>query len=425
MIGRWFQLIVLLVCVGSNAYSGERLGVQAITDLSVLNSGLPYSGGTSPDSQTNLNGQLVLLGTFRITDRFSFSYEGRLSHQEGLAGSDPRIQQTRTSPVVQGYVRYDLPLSWSLSLQAGKFGHPFGQFLSRNYANENPLIGFPLVYTHRTTLRSNYLPYGPTDLVNYRYRQRAPEAYGLGSVNSWLPLLGYSYPTGLMAFGSSSRLDYRIAVINSSLSNPLDLGEPGQRIQWTAGGGWNCLTGLRLGTSYAEGPFLDAQTIPHLPTGTNLRDFPQRALGFDVQYTLNHLEFYGELIFNQYRVPYIQQRLGATGYYLELKRTWTPRIFTAVRWNQIYFDRFRYGAGNQTAYSQQIEPVSEASYLGVRWDENVNSLEAGLGYRLTEKLLAKASYQYNRTVAGNDPKDNVFAVQLVYSFDVRSLLRVR
>ncbi len=425
MIRKSLRVIPLLVCLSSIAHAGERFGLQAITDFSLSNSGLPYSNGSTDDSQTNVNGQLVLLGTYRFTDRLFFSYEGRLNHLEGLSGSDPRLQKTRTTPVVQGYVRYDPPLPWSLSIQAGKFGHPFGQFLTRNYANENPLIGFPLIYTHRTTLRSSQVPYTPADLLSYRDRQQSAQGYALSDGNSWLPLLGYSYPTGIMAFGGSSKLDYRMALINSSLSNPLDLGEPGQRLQWAAGGGWSCLAGLRVGTSYTEGPFLDSRVIRHLPTGTNLRDYPQKALGFDLQYALNHFEFYGELVFDRFRIPYIRQSLGATGYYLEFKQTWTPRIFTALRWNQIYFDRFREDTEIPLLDDPLAEPAPYANYRGARWDNNVNSLEAGLGYRLTEKLLAKTSFQYNRTITGRDPNDNVFSIQLVYSLDARSLLRIR
>jgi hypothetical protein len=36
----------------------------------------------------------------------------------------------------------------------------------------------------------------------------------------------------------------------------------------------------------------------------------------------------------------------------------------------------------------------------------------------------KSSYQFRRTVTNQDPRDDVFAAQLVYSFDVRKLLRI-
>jgi hypothetical protein len=129
----------------------------------------------------------------------------------------------------------------------------------------------------------------------------------------------------------------------------------------------------------------------------------------DMQLTLRHLELQGELLFTNYRVPHIQQRLGATGYFLELKHTVSPRLFVAGRWNQLYFDRVRAG-------------LSDGSRP--RFDQNRNGLEVGLGFRLSERLLAKSSYQFLRTISSEDPRDSVFGIQLVYSFDVRKLLRV-
>jgi hypothetical protein len=139
-------------------------------------------------------------------------------------------------------------------------------------------------------------------------------------------------------------------------------------------------------------------------------DFKQRALGVDLQYAHHHLEVYAEFIFNRFDVPNITESLGAKGYYIEVKQTLTPRIFAAVRWNQIYFGRLQY------------EPASGEH---PRFDDNVDSLEVGMGYRFTEKLLSKFSYQYNRTLSDMVPRENVFAAQLVYSLDIRSLLRIR
>jgi hypothetical protein len=116
-----------------------------------------------------------------------------------------------------------------------------------------------------------------------------------------------------------------------------------------------------------------------------------------------------ELLATNFKVPRIPQRLGATGYFIELKRTLTPRMFVAGRWNQIYFDRFRSGITNGERR---------------RFDYNRYSLELGLGYHVSEKLLVKGSYQLNRTVTALEPRDDIASFQLVYRFDARSLLRL-
>jgi|GEM_PF-1921254 hypothetical protein len=408
------SLLIILLCLSPVAFAEERFGFQGIADSTFTNHNLSwpsssYSYGGS-DSQTLWNGGLTLLASFRLRENLVAFYEGRFNHSEGLSGTEPRLQLTRTDPVVQGYLRYSPHLAWDLNIQLGKFGSPFGEFLTRNYSNENPLIGFPLIYTHRTPVNADYLPSDPDELLSYRGRGQSAGFYAFDNRGAWLPLVNFAYPTGVMAFGNPGRLDYRFALVNSSLSNPLNLGTPGQRLQWIGGGGISCFPGLHLGASYAEGPYLNASVNHSIGSGQSINDFDQKTLGFDLQYTLHHLEIYAELVFNRFSIPNIHEPFGATGYYLEVKRTWTPRIFTAVRWNQIYFDRFRDGF---------------APGQGPRVDYNVESLELGFGYRFTESLLAKFAYQYNRTLSDQVPRDHVFAAQLVYTFDLRNLLRIR
>ena len=142
------QLIFSVLCVSSIVLGEERLGLLGIGDGTLTNrsSSIPY--GPS-NSQTNLNGGFILLGSLRVQENLFVFYEGRVNHSEGLSGSLPRLQKTQTNSVVQGYLRYSPGLAWDLNVQIGKFGTPFGHFLTRNYSNENPLIGFPLIYTHR------------------------------------------------------------------------------------------------------------------------------------------------------------------------------------------------------------------------------------------------------------------------------------
>ena len=387
----------------------DRLGVQVISDGIFTRTERP--NGSYPASDVRFNGQAALLASFRFTPSLFAFYEGRISHVEGLNHHDPPLSQTMTAGVLQGYLRYSTRLPTGLNLQAGKFGNPFGQFLTRNYADQNPLIGFPLMYTHRTTVRANQLPSSSYDLLRWQARTQPLPGYSTSgdSGSGWLPLLNFGYPTGVMAFGSGSKVDYRFALVNSSLSNPLNPARSGQRPQWVAAGGITPFQRFRLGASFAEGPYLDASVSSQLPAGTAWRDFTQRALGADVQVTLHHLEVQGELMFTNFKVPRISQRLGAAGYFVELKRTLTPRLFLAGRWNQLYFDRLRSGITNGER---------------PRFDNNRYSLELGLGYHLSEKLLVKGSYQFNRTVTTLEPRDDMVGIQLVYRFDPRSLLRL-
>ncbi|MCI0623998.1 MAG: hypothetical protein L0387_20475 [Acidobacteria bacterium] len=404
-------LVLFLVSTSSvpAMFAEDRLGIQVITDGVFIRA--QRSAGSYPASDLRLNGQAALLASYRLTPSLFAFYEGRVNHLEGLNHHDPQLRQTTTTGVLQGYLRYSFRLPSGLNLQVGKFGHPFGQFLTRNYADQNPLIGFPLMYTHRTTIRSSRLPSNVYDFLRWQARAQPLPGYSSDSRgdNGWLPLINFSYPTGLMAFGSFSSADYRFALVNSSLAHPLNVGSPGQRLQWVASGGVTAFQRVRIGGSFATGPYLDASVRPQLPAGSRWRDFTQRALGADLQLTLRHLELQSELLFTNFRVPGVSQRLGATGYFVELKHTLTPRLFVAGRWNQLYFDRFRSG------FSNGARP---------RFDNNRYSVELGLGFHLSEKLLAKVSYQLNRTVVALEPRDDMVGVQLVYRFDPRKLLHL-
>ncbi len=405
-----FFLFFLVGSLGVQVTLAEdRLGLQVISDGVFTRA--QRADESYPSADFRLNGQAALLASYRLTPSLFAFYEGRISHLEGLNHRDPRLRQTTTAGVLQGYLRYSTRLPSGLNLQAGKFGHPFGQFLTRNYADQNPLIGFPLMYTHRTTIRSSQLPANSYDFLRWQARAQPLPGYTTdsGSGNGWLPLINFSYPTGLMAFGSGSKADYRFALVNSSLSNPLNPARSGQRAQWVAAGGITPFQRFRLGASFATGPYLDASVSSQLPAGTFWGDFTQRALGADVQLTLRHLELQGELLFTNFKVPRISQRLGAAGYFVELKHTLTPRLFLAGRWNQLYFDRLRSGI------THGERP---------RFDNNRYSLELGLGYHLSEKLLVKGSHQFNRTVTALEPRDDVTGIQLVYRFDLKNLLRL-
>jgi len=398
-------LLLLAALFSSPAGAEERFGVRSIVDGSLSRMELPPGSGR--DADVRVGGQVVLLASYQIRSNLFVLYEGRISQSSSLTEGALFPSVTRTTGVVQGYLRYTTKLPSGLNIQIGKFGHPFGQFLTRNYADQNPLISFPLMYTHRTAIRANQIPWGPYDFVHGQEGSSPTGGYGNSSAGS-LPLINYSYTTGVMGFGNFGRVDYRIALVNSSLARPLNLGTPGQHPSWVAGAGINPLHRLRLGTSFTSGPYLDASVRSYLPSGTHWSDFTQRALGFDLQLFFQHLDIQGELIFANFKVPNIRQRLGSTGYFVEFKRTLTPRLFTAARWNQLYFDRFRGGY-----YEDNV----------IRFDRNVQSLELGLGFRLTEKLLAKTSYQFNHTSVSTDPNNDLFSIQLVYSFDVRKLIQ--
>src|SRR5438132_884545 len=53
-------------------------------------------------------------------------------------------------------------------IQVGRVPPTFGAFARRTYANDNPLIGYPLAYQYLTTLRADALPASADELLRKR-----------------------------------------------------------------------------------------------------------------------------------------------------------------------------------------------------------------------------------------------------------------
>ena len=348
-------------------YSSDRLGFEGIGDWGVSNAQTPYSNSGADGSQTGMHTQLVLLGSLKISDRFWGFYEGRVENLTWLAGPGKQGNVTEGQPMLQGYLRIFPQTSWNLQLELGRFGSPFGQFLSRNYPDRNPLANPPLIYSYRTSLSPSLVPRNSDSILYYRELPRSRTSYADSGASTWMPLIDYGYPTGVMVSGQTGKLDGLFALVNSSVSNPLRVDQSGQKLQWISGGGWTPFPGLRLGGTVAAGPYMDSSVSSHLPAGKTISDYTQRALNLNIEYTLHHLEVYSEFIYTDYGVPNLSNRLGAKGYYIEVKHTWSPRFFTAVRWNQLFFNRI----------GSDFQPYSTGSKLssGERWDYNTNSLE--------------------------------------------------
>src|SRR5215470_5050884 len=103
-------LLIVLLSLSPSVLAEERFGLQGIADSTFTNHNLsststsPYYGDS--DSQTLWNGGFTILASLRLRENLAAFYEGRFNHSEGLSGTEPRLQLTRTDPVVQAYLRY-------------------------------------------------------------------------------------------------------------------------------------------------------------------------------------------------------------------------------------------------------------------------------------------------------------------------------
>ena len=316
---------------------------------------------------------------------------------------------------LRSYLRFDVfkKEKADLSLQAGVVPTPFGAYSPRAYSERNPLISDPLMYHYFTTLRSNQLPAGNADLLRHRGQGQAADFTGFAGGGSTIKFNGMPiiydpcWDVGVQALGSAGRLEYIFGVSQGTLSAPrFKGGDNNHGKQVSARLAFVPRPGLVLGASFARGPYLDSALQPNLPPGTRVEDFNQIIYGFDAEYGVRHLALYAEVANNRWQAPNItdgqgrRQDLKTLGWYVEGRYTLRPGLFAALR-----YDRVDFG---------DIDDGTSAGRK-VPWNYDVHLWEYGVGYYLTDRIIAKLVRQDYRS-AGDPEPESFWAVQVSASF---------
>lgn len=324
--------------------TGELSKSDTLSRLLTRNDGHPASVG-----------RIHLFGGADLFGGLQFLALGELETGDGRP---PRDVANGTEPELeQALLRYTR--SPELVVDAGKLLSPIGTFGLRRLPTTNPLIG-------------------------------SPDSYPV------------SYPWGAEVSGAAGLFDYRAGLVSLAATNDKYVPEPGAAPHMALGAGVTPSAALRIGASYTMGPYLSGAISDSLGPGADWRDYGQRLLAFDARYSRDYLEFNGELAFSSYDVPGHDKAFDGTAYYGELKYTWTPRVFTAVR-----LERNRYPF---------IRPK-----IGGLWtaaDASFYNLEVGAAYRLTRETLAKVSVERDDWV--NRPGGHAVSLQLSRQFDIAS-----
>jgi hypothetical protein len=268
---------------------------------------------------------------------------------------------------------YQLAVRYSPSqlfvLDAGKSTHPMNTFAARRFSTRNPLIGSPDGYTQQ-------------------------------------------YPLVVQLSGSSAVFDYRLAGSSLALSHENYIPEPGRAWRPVAGIGITPFVGLRAGLAATWGPYLSSHYTPLQLKNRGWKDYHQRIVSFDLQYSVGYLELRGEHARSSYDVPGYAAANRGTDTYFEVKYTFDPRFFAAVR-----AERNRYPF---------IASAGPSFWVSSRTD--FDNAEFGVGYRLTASSLVKTSLRVdkwhqtdaNRAFIG--PGGHALAIQFSQAFDVMALL---
>jgi len=337
--------------------------VHGIVDAELFDTDTDSPALTRNDGDLAALGRLQLWTAFQLSPTLQFYARGQIEADtfDGSGQVDADLEQAALR-----YTRLSAP--W-LMIEAGKILSPTAAYADRRLSTQNPLIGQPHLYAT-------------------------------------------GYPWGAKIVGSAGWFDYQAAWIDPSDTDPdYQAIEPDRAYRPALAAGVTPFTGLRFGLSWTQGPYLNRETNDHLPGGRQWRDYDQRAVGFDLQFSRGYLEINGQLMRTQYDVPYHDPAPDDSTYWLELKYTWTPRLYGAVRYQ-----------GVEVTYVGL--PEYHYWYTGAR---KFNALEAGLGYRFSPDLLLKLTYQ---TDHWDEPDygdaahatGNALGLQLSWFFDLVSLL---
>jgi hypothetical protein len=352
-------------------------------------------------------------GWFNYTDyehnalrlfRIGFSTDVRLGSRVSVLGEFRADNWEDFGP----YALYARVRPWTereFDIQIGKIPPTFGAFARRRYAGtDNPVIGYPLAYQYLTSLRPDAVPATADDLLRMRGRGWRPSfPVGSTAVSPGLPIVSaFQWDTGVEVRAGSAPLELSASVTTGTLSNPRVRDDNGGK-QIAGRVAWRPIVGLVAGFSGARGPYLGDRLINSLPKTIGRRDFHQRALGADLEYSRDYWLIRGEAIFNDWELPAISapaivEPLHARAVLIEGRYAVLPGVFLGGRYDYLGFSRIQGSKNTQT------------------WDAPVTRVEAGGGYYLRRNLVAKITYQHNWRETSLFSELGVWAGQLQFWF---------
>jgi len=330
--------------------------------------------------------QVRLFADVRVDERVQVFVQGVLDDASG--------------PYLDGAYALFTPLPQrDLHVLAGKLPWAIGTWAPRTYADHNPLVGTPLLYSRHTALSWAALPAGVDGLLADAGHGKAL-GYAFGSMG--MPIVDDSYwDVGVTLTGSERPLEYAVGV-TAGTPGWASVHEDDNHGRTVLGRiGVAPLPGLRAGVSGARGPYLGAWLQPALPAGRRVEDYDQRLLMADVEWVAGHFELRSEGARNEWQTPFAGT-LGVDAGYVEARLAAPWGAYAAVR-----ADAMRFGDVTDTAGDRRA------------WDADTDRLEAGGGWRFTRAVTGKLVWQrtwIDATTTARSRRLELFAAQLVVAF---------
>jgi hypothetical protein len=300
------------------------------------------------------------------------------------------------------YVRVRPWRDRSFDIQAGRIPPVFGVAGRRAYANDNVLIGYPLIWQYLTILRPDAVPANADELIYARNAGwQSWYSVGAGNYARGVPLAtAFRYDTGVEArFGDDlSRVSVATALTAGTLSSP-GTGARSGGPQLSARVAVRPTMGLVLGGSFADGDFLSNAAERDLPPSLRSRRYAQQSWGFDAEYSRGYWLVRAEGIAVRWALPYlydppIDDPVTSAGISVEGRYRIAPGVTIGARVDHIGFSELT------------------GSHETLPWDAPVSRIEAGLAWTIARHVTARLSVQHNHRDRGPVMSATLPAVQV-------------
>jgi hypothetical protein len=300
-------------------------------------------------------------------------------------------------------LRYTPWRNGRLNVQVGKFATVVGNWTARHGAWTNPFITAPMPYESLTGIWDNEAIRNSAVLLQWSHvRTGLPPFIAAVEKNMRVPIIwGPAYSTGVAVSGDIGRLRYAAEAKLGSLSSRPEAWLHGReqrhhptvsaRVGYRPNQMWD------IGFSASQGPYLREVAERSVATGYHRGDYLQKVIAHDVTFAWHHLQLWGEVFASRFEIPRIGDA-DVVAYYVEAKYKWTPRFFSAVRWNQQLFDRIP-DRGGATA-----------------WGHEAWRIDVAPGFRFTPHTQLKLQYSLQRGDAPGRDHTRTIATQFTVRF---------
>ena len=282
-------------------------------------------------------------------------------------------------------------------LQAGKVPWPIGTWGAREYSDRNPLIGTPLMYQYHSALAWDV----PASSVDQLLANAGAGQYGLsydGTSGSGMPVVDDRWwDVGVVALGAQRPLEYALGVLQGSPGWPVNGTDvtPGQTTLGRLG--IVPVAGVRAGVSGAWGNWMPSWFADALPAGRSLREYHEWTALADLELERGRWELRGEGFLKGWETLRTGT-LCVRGGYAEGRVALLAGGWLAAR-----------------AEVMRFADVTGSAGITQPWDDGVDRIEAGGGYRLSRDVQLKATLQRDVTRPFRAPARNADLLALAAS----------